>query len=113
MISTPLPDRPWQRIALDLCEHNKQNYLIISEYYARYIEILHMKTTTSAHVSLKLKAICARYGIPDVVISDNRPQFTSTGFRDLARELDFEHVTSSPHNAQGIGHAERAVQTAK
>jgi transposase InsO family protein len=113
LISTPLPDRPWQRIALDLCEHNKQNYLIISDYYSRYIEILHMKTTTSAHVSLKLKAICARYGIPDVVVSDNGPQFTSTEFQDLARELDFEHVTSSPHNAQGNGHAERAVQTAK
>lgn len=113
LISTPLPDRPWQRIAVDLCEHNKQNYLIISDYYSRYIEILHMKTTTSALVSLKLKATCARYGIPDVVVSDNGPQFTSAEFQDLARELDFKHVTSSPHNPQGNGHAERAVQTAK
>lgn len=113
MISTLLPDRPWQHIALDLCEHNKQNYLIISDYYSRYVQILHMKTTTGTHVSRKLKAICARYGIPDVVVSDNGPQFTSTDFQYLACELDFEHVTSSPHNAQGNGHAERAVQTAK
>ena len=69
--------------------------------------------TTSTHVSLKLKAICARYGIPEVIVSNNRPQFTSTKFQDLACELDFEHITSSPHNAQGNGHAERVVQTAK
>lgn len=84
-----------------------------AEGASRYIEILHMKTTTSAHVSLKLKAICARYGIPDVVVSNDGPQFTSTEFQDLARELDFEHVTSSPHSAQRNGHAERAVQTTK
>lgn len=113
LISTPLPDRPWKRIALDLCEFNKQNYLVISDYYSRYIEILHMTTTTSAQVALKLKATCARYGIPDMVVSDNGPQFSSTEFQDLARELDFKHITSSPHNAQGNGHAERAVQTAK
>jgi len=113
LISTPLPDRPWKRIALDLCEHNKQSYLIISDYYSRYIEILHMTTTTSAQVALKLKTTCARYGIPDVVVSDNGPQFSSAEFRDLACELDFKHITSSPHNPQGNGHAERAVQTAK
>lgn len=29
LISTPLPNHPWKRIALDLCEHNKTNYLVI------------------------------------------------------------------------------------
>lgn len=25
LISTPLPDHPWKRIGLDLCEYNKDN----------------------------------------------------------------------------------------
>lgn len=29
LIYTPLPDHPWKRIALDLCEHNKNYYLVI------------------------------------------------------------------------------------
>ena len=112
-MSTPLPDRPWKRIGIDLCEHNKQSYLVISDYYSRFIEILHMPTTTSTQVVTKLKTTFARYGVADEVISDNGPQFSSEEFKDMARELDFTHVTSSPHHPQGNGHAERAVQIAK
>lgn len=113
LISTPLPDRPWKRIGLDLCEHNKNNYLVISDYYSRFLEVLHLPSTTSTQVILRLKATFARFGIPDEVVSDNGPQFSSEEFQELARKLDFSHITSSPHHPQGNGHAERAVQTAK
>ena len=113
LISTPLPDRPWKRIALDLCEHNKNNYLVISDYYSRFLEVLHLPSTTSTQVIQRLKATFARFGIPNEVVSDNGPQFSSAEFQELARQLDFRHITSSPHHPQGNGHAERAVQTAK
>lgn len=113
LISTPLPDRPWKRIAMDLCEYNHQDYLVISDYYSRFIEILHMPSTTSSHVILRSKAIFARFGIPDEVVTDNGPQFSSAEFQKFAKQLDFRHCTSSPHHPQGNGHAERAVQTAK
>ena len=95
LIATPLPDRPWKRIAMDLCEYNHQNYLIISDYYSRFIEILHMPSTTSTQVILKLKAIFARFGVPDEVVSDNGPQFSSSEFQEFAKQLDFRHCTSS------------------
>lgn len=113
LISTPLPDRPWKRIGLDLCEYNKNNYLVASDYYSRFLEILHLPSTTSYQVIQRLKATFARYGIPNEVVSDNGPQFSCAEFRDFANEMDFKHVTSSPHHPSGNGHAERAVQTAK
>ena len=113
LISTPLPERPLKRIAMDLCDHNHHNYLVISDCYSRFLEILHLPSTTSAQVIQRMKAVFARFGIPDEVVSDNGPQFSSAEFKECARQLDFKHCTSSPHHPQGNGHAERAVQTAK
>ncbi len=77
LISTPLPERPWKWIAADLCEHRGQHYLIVSDYYSRFLEILHLSSTTTSHVTQKLKAVFARFGIPNEVVSDNGPQFSS------------------------------------
>jgi len=66
-----------------------------------------------AQVAVKMKATFTRYGIAEEAVCDNGPQFSSTEFRELAHELDFKHITSSPHHSQGNGHTERARQTAK
>ncbi|XP_039610078.1 uncharacterized protein K02A2.6-like [Polypterus senegalus] len=113
LISTPLPDRPWKRLAIDLCEYNKHTYLVVSDYFSRFLEILHMPATTTSEIVLKLKALFARFACPDEIVSDNGPQFVSAEFQEFAKEFDFLHITSSPHHAQGNGHAERGVQIAK
>ncbi|XP_046724303.1 uncharacterized protein LOC124398258 [Silurus meridionalis] len=59
------------------------------------------------------KSIFAHHGIPEVVRSDNGPQFASEGFRAFARGWGFDHVTSSPHFPQSNWEAERAVRTIK
>lgn len=113
LISTPLPERSWKRIGVDLCEYNKHTYLVVSDYFSRFLEILHLPTTTASQVITKLKTVFARFGCPNEVVSDNGPQFSCQDFKDFAIDFDFMHVTSSPHNPQGNGHAERGVQIAK
>ena len=55
----------------------------------------------------------SRHGIPETVVSDNGPQFSSQEFSDFASNYQFAHVTSSPHYPASNGQAKRAVKIAK
>ena len=59
---TPLPGHPWEIIGADMCEHKGENYLVLIDYYSRYIELLHMdgRDTTSHAVIMKMKCMFAR-----------------------------------------------------
>ena len=67
------------------------------------------KQTTAAEVIRHTKSIFSRHGIPELVISDNGPQYSSKVYADFAKEYHFKHMTSSPYHPQSNGEAERAV----
>ena len=50
-------------------------YLLLIDYYSRYIEIVKLSATTTKNVVSAMKPIFARHGIPDVLVSDNGPQY--------------------------------------
>ncbi|KAL3999170.1 nuclear receptor co-repressor 2 [Sarotherodon galilaeus] len=109
-----VPERPWQKIGVDLFTFDQQEYLLLVDYYSKFIEVEWLKSDTrSATVITHLKSQFARHGIPETVISDNGPQFSSREFQDFAKEWEFCHNTTSPHHAQSNGMAERGVQTVK
>ena len=72
-----------------------------------------MSSTTSRSTIAALKSVFSRHGIPEVVRSDNGPQYNSQEFATFAEEYSFKHVTSSPLYPQSNGQAERTVQTVK
>ena len=108
------PARPWEMVGSDLFMLNNENYLMVVDYYSRYPEVAHLGRDTSAqHVIDKMKEIFARHGIPDYLVSDNGPQYSSSLFTDFVRAYDFKHITSSPRYPRSNGAAERMVQTVK
>ncbi len=113
LLNTPLPSRPWQRVAADLFHWNKGNYVLLIDYYSRYIEVASLTSTATKPVIEKLKVMFARHGVPEVLVTDNGPQFAASDFDDFAKDYDFHHVTSSPRYPQSNGEAERAVRTVK
>lgn len=103
--------RPWEKIALDFFKHEKW-YMIIVDYYSRYFEIFELSSLTEESIIPKIKELFSRFGIPEVVRSDNGKQFSSK-FKEFAQAYDFTHITCSPKFSQSNGGIERAVQTAK
>lgn len=113
LISSQLPELPWQKVGTDLFEWRNKNFLLIVDYYSRYIEIAKLSKTTAEEVILHTKSIFARHGISEIVFSDNGPQYTANAYEKFASDYQFEHKTSSPYFPQSNGEAERAVQTVK
>lgn len=113
LLQTPVPDRPWEVIGMDIFYANHRNYLVVVDYFSKFFELATLKRTTTADVVSKLTPMFARFGIPDVIRSDNGPQFVSQEFKRFLSEHDIKHVTSSPYYPQSNGQAERTVQTAK
>ena len=113
LMATPLPEYPWQKVGTDLFELKGAHYLLIVDYFSRYPEVTKLVSTTSSAVISALKAAFSRHGIPEVVRSDNGPQYSSHDFAKFAETYGFKHLTSSPVFPQSNGQAERAVGTVK
>ena len=60
-----------------------------------------------------MKKIFAPQGVPEVVISDNGPQYSSKEVKEFLKSWNFHHYTSSPHHPKGNGTAEAALKQAK
>ena len=114
LLATQYPkETPWSYVATDLFELDKKHYMIVVDYTSRWFEFKELEVTTSQAVIKTLCEVFSVHGIPEVVMSDNGPQYSSREFQAFAKDWGFTHVTSSPMHPQANGEAERAVQTAK
>jgi len=113
MWTTKVPDRPWSRVAVDMFTLQKRGYVFLGDYYSDFEEVQEISDTTSPTITHFLKEQFSRHGIPEVFVLDSGPQLTSDEFRRFAEELEFKHVTSSPHHHKSNGKAESAVKVTK
>jgi len=72
--------RPWQCIHKDFAGPFKGHTFLIVVQVA---EVIQTKTTTSLDTIHELHQLFSSYGLPEVLISDKEPQFTSEEFLKL------------------------------
>ena len=113
MFQEQVPHGPWEMIASDLFHFNGADYLLIVDYYSKFIEFSRLSDTLSKTIITHTKSIFARHGIPQKVRTDNGPQFSSREYKLFAEKWGFDHITTSPLHPQSNGLAERSVQIIK
>ncbi|XP_062523896.1 uncharacterized protein K02A2.6-like [Corticium candelabrum] len=108
------PAKPWQRLHVDFAGPlDGQMYLLVIDAYSKWPEIFSMRSTVAEETVATLRTLFARLGLPDQVISDNGPQFTSECFRMFMCKNGIRHVTGAPYHPATNGQAERLVQSFK
>ena len=73
MLTTPVQDRPWKRVGSDLFFWENETYLLVVDYFSRYIEVARLKVASAVTVVAALKDVFGHHGTPKTVVSDNGP----------------------------------------
>ncbi|CAB3260205.1 unnamed protein product [Arctia plantaginis] len=108
-----VPEGPWMEVATDILEYDKHKYLVVVDYFSSFFEFKRLHNVSSHSTISALKHIFARYGVPQVIYSDEGTNYSSKEFKLFAREWNFTLKTSSPHHHQSNGKAESAVKQVK
>ena len=110
----PVPDQPWKRIHLDFMGKFMGLYfLIIIDAYSKWIEVVTMNNPTAKSTIDALSSLFARYGLCEIIVSDNGTQFTATEFNEFCSRNGIKHITNPQGHPQSNGQAERYVDTVK
>jgi len=111
--SLKISNRPWETVGCAILHFDDRLYLCTVDYYSSYFEINLLKDKTGKEVIHILKKHFSTHGIPNKLMSDNGPPYSSYEFQQFVTSYDIEHVTSSPHYPQSNGKVEHAVKIAK
>ncbi|XP_061177466.1 uncharacterized protein K02A2.6-like [Saccostrea echinata] len=96
MIPSELPSRPWSKIGMDLFKLCGNHYLLVVDYLSKWPELAKLESLTSKCVITHVKSMISKYGVPDIIISDNGPQFVSYEFKEFVKSYYITHTTTSP-----------------
>ena len=108
------PSKPWSRLHIDFAGPlYGRTYFIIVDAHSKWPEVFAMPSTTTSKTIEVLRLVFSTYGLPDQIVSDNGPQFTSEDFQMFLKNNGVKHIRSAPYHPATNGLAERFVQTLK
>ena len=108
-----VPPHLWHTLGLDLFYHKRLDFLVVVDYFSKFLIVRKIPNSTSSAIIKELDSIFSEYGKPYLFCSDNGPCYTSEEFRIFIDEWKIEHRTSSPHYPQSNGLAESMVKVSK
>ncbi len=113
------PPRPWHTLAIDIfgevkwAPHHQRFLIVLVDLHSKWPEVAACGTVTSASVITFLTDIFYRHGLPEVIISDNGPQFTSEEFTSFLSSHGIQHRKTAVYNPTANGACERMNKVIK
>ncbi|XP_055620700.1 uncharacterized protein K02A2.6-like isoform X2 [Toxorhynchites rutilus septentrionalis] len=106
--------RPFSRLHADFFHFEGKTFLLIVDSYSKWVEIEVMLHGTEAkRVINSLMTLFARFGLPDVMVTDGGPPFNSREFASFLEKHGVKVMKSPPYNPSSNGQAERLVRVVK
>ena len=101
------PSRPWQRLHIDFAGPFKgRMFFVLIDAHSKWPEVVEMKATTAEKTIEVMRTLFLSYGIPEQVVSNNGPQFTSDEFAEFMHQNCIKHIRSTPYHPSTNGLAE-------
>ncbi|GFV24329.1 transposon Tf2-6 polyprotein [Trichonephila clavipes] len=106
-----VPYRPFEKI-VDIMDLGNTIYLVVIDYYSKWIEIAELVNKSADEVIIILKTIFSRFSVPNIVVSDNI-LLNSYIYKKFASGWDLNCAFISPHYSPSNGMDEKAVEISK
>ena len=119
MISMPLIEQPFQRIAMDVVgpllrtQGGNRFILTICDYATHYPEAFALPNVEAPRVAKELIKLFSHVGIPDEILTDQGTNFMSTMIEEIYRLLHIKRIRTTPYHPQTDGLVERFNGTLK
>jgi len=105
---------PFQRIHIDFAgPFLGHNFLVCVDSHTKWPEVFVMNNITATCTIEKCREIFARFGIPQMLVTDNGRTFISQEFQEFIKANGINHKRTAPYHPATNGLAERFVQTLK
>lgn len=104
--------RPWQMVAVDILEVplsscNNRYLLVIQDYFTKWPEAIPLPDQTAQRITTELVKLFSRFGLPDVLHSDQGRNFESTLLRQTLDAFGIVKSRTTAYHPQGDGMVER------
>ena len=113
IVPTKMPDGPWKFCSVDLLGPlpDGRSVVVIVDYFSRLFEAKFLKSTKAEKVIMFLEDVFSRYGFPELLRSDNGPQFVSGEFQAFLSQSGVKWISTTPLWPQANGEVERMNRT--
>ena len=100
--------KPRARIYIDFSgPYLGKMFLVLTDTYSKCMGIYSMSDIKTVTLIDVLRLSFATHGLPYIIISDNRPSFTSKEFKNFIHKNGIKHITTAPCHPSSNATAER------